>query len=70
MPSPGYCDEWLYIYLAKDLEKAIDPLACDEDEFIDVVEMSIEEAYQKVIDGTIMDAKTVYAIMYAYINLR
>lgn len=70
MPSPGYCDEWLYIYYVNNLEKASNPLACDEDEFIDVIEMSIEEAYQKVQDGTIMDAKTVYAIMHAYIHLR
>ena len=28
--------------------------------------MDLDEAYQKVLDGTIVDAKTVIAIMYAY----
>lgn len=70
MPTPGYCDEWLYIYLAKNITKAKNPLSCDEDEFIDIIEMDIEKAYQKVLDGTIMDSKTVVAIMYAYINLK
>ena len=28
--------------------------------------MDIDEAYQKVLDGEIVDAKTVIAIMYAY----
>ena len=43
-----------------------DSLDGDEDEFIDIVHMDIEEAYQKVLNGTIVDAKTIIAIMYAY----
>ena len=42
------------------------PLAGDDDEFIDIIKMDIDEAYQKVLDGEIVDAKTVIAIMYAY----
>lgn len=68
LPTPGYSDEWLYIYEAKDIYKVDSPLAADEDEDIDVLEMDIKEAYRKVIDGTIVDGKTVIAIMHAYIN--
>lgn len=66
LPSPGYTSEWLYLYEAIDFQEVNDSLDGDEDEFIDIVHMDIEEAYQKVLNGTIVDAKTVIAIMYAY----
>ncbi len=69
LPTPGYCTEVLYLYEANGLEKATNPLACDEDEFIDVYLMDINEAYQKVINMEIKDAKTIIAIMYAYNRL-
>lgn len=66
LPSPGYTSEWLYLYAAIDFEEVNDALAGDDDEFIDIIKMDIDEAYQKVLDGEIVDAKTVIAIMYAY----
>lgn len=66
LPSPGYTSEWLYLYEAIDFQEVNDSLDGDEDEFIDIVHMDIEEAYQKVLNGTIVDAKTIIAIMYAY----
>ena len=66
LPSPGYTSEWLYLYEAIDFQEVNDSLDGDEDEFIDIVHMDIEEAYQKVLNRTIVDAKTVIAIMYAY----
>ncbi|MFR7590188.1 MAG: NUDIX hydrolase [Longibaculum sp.] len=66
LPSPGYTSEWLYLYEAIHFKEVDDSLDCDEDEFIDVVKMDIDEAYQKVLSGEIVDAKTVIAIMYAY----
>ncbi len=66
LPSPGYTSEWLHLYEAIDFHEVNDALVGDEDEFIDVIHMNIHEAYQKVLDGTIVDAKTVIAIMYAY----
>ena len=68
LPSPGYTSEWLYLYQAIDFKEVNDSLDCDEDEFIDVIEMDLDVAYQKVLDGTIIDAKTIIAIMYAYHN--
>lgn len=67
-PTPGYCTEILYLYEANDLIKVDHPLQGDEDEFIEVVKMDINEAYQHVLDLKIMDAKTIIAIMYAYNN--
>ena len=66
MPSPGYTSEWLYLYEAKDFKEVNDSLDGDEDEFIDVVELDIDEAYQMINQGEITDAKTIIAIMYAY----
>lgn len=66
LPSPGYTSEWLYLYEAIDFKEVNDSLDCDEDEFIDVIKMNVDEAYQCVLNGTIVDAKTIIAIMYAY----
>lgn len=66
LPSPGYTSEWLYLYEAIDFEEVDDSLDCDEDEFIDVVKMDLHNAYEQVIQGKIVDAKTIIAIMYAY----
>ncbi len=68
LPSPGYTSEWLYLYEAVDFQEVNDALACDDDEFIDVIWLNLDEAYQKVLNGDIVDAKTVIAIMYAYKN--
>lgn len=66
LPTPGYCTEVLYLYEANELKKAEHPLSCDEDEFIDVYMMDIQEAYEAVMAMEIIDAKTIIAIMYAY----
>lgn len=62
--SPGFADEVLHVYVAKKLKKADDPLAKDEDEFINVVEVSLEEAKQLIETGNIFDVKTMYAVQY------
>lgn len=65
-PTPGYCDEIIHLYEAYDLYKVENPLAGDEDEFIDVILMPIDEAYRKVMNNEIHDSKTSIAIMKAY----
>lgn len=57
LASPGFCDEKLHMYLARDLRRA--KSHPDDDEFLNVVTMPFEELAQKVMDGTIEDAKTV-----------
>lgn len=66
LPTPGYCTEVLYLYEANNLKKAEHPLSPDEDEFIDVIMMDLQEAYEKVLAMEIIDAKTIIAILYAY----
>lgn len=66
LPSPGYTSEWLYLYEAIDIKHVSDALQADDDEFIDLIEINIDDAYNKVLSGEIFDGKTVIAIMYAY----
>ncbi len=57
----AFCNEKISIYVAEHLIPSKQHL--DEDEFIDVEAVSVEELTSKILDGTIMDAKTVSAIL-------
>jgi ADP-ribose pyrophosphatase len=61
----AFCNEFIDIYVAKDLEPGTRHL--DQGESIDVEIYTIEELCQKVYAGEIQDGKTVAAIM-AYSN--
>ncbi|PKN39397.1 MAG: ADP-ribose pyrophosphatase [Deltaproteobacteria bacterium HGW-Deltaproteobacteria-2] len=58
---PGYCNEYMYFFLAKDLIHA--PLTPDEDEFIETIPVSFSHARELIDNGEIIDAKTVLGIM-------
>jgi len=66
--SPGFADEYIYIYLAKGLRKKENSASLDEDEFVEVLELSLEECIEELKKGTIHDAKTCYAIQYLQLN--
>ena len=63
--TPGFCGEVLHLYEAVGLSKVDQPLCMDEDERIDVLEITLEEAGQMLNDGRIKDSKTMIAIQYA-----
>jgi len=60
---PGYCNEYMYFYLALDLEPA--SLPGDEDEYIRVMAVSFTEARRMIRDQQIVDAKTALGILMA-----
>lgn len=62
--SPGFADELLHIYYADDLEKVEHPLPQDEDEVLELYELTLDEAKAAQAEGLICDAKTVFAIQY------
>ncbi|MDT0003490.1 NUDIX hydrolase [Listeria cossartiae subsp. cayugensis] len=62
--SPGFADELLHIYVARDLRKMEQPLAQDADEFINLVKVTPDEAEQLIEQQLIHDAKTMYAMQY------
>lgn len=60
--SPGFADEEIHLYWATGLEKgAFNP---DEDEFVELVELSLDECFKRIETGDICDAKTIFAIYY------
>lgn len=61
--TPGYCTEKIVFYLAQDLEPAEQHL--DEDEFLTVHRVSIEDAVRMVENGEITDGKTIAAVFAA-----
>lgn len=54
--TPALIDEIIHLYLATDLVSGEQDL--DEDEFINVSEMKLSEAVEKVMNGEIKDSKT------------
>lgn len=62
--SPGFANEMLHLYLAEGLEKVENPRAMDEDEVIEVYELTLDEALERLQTGEICDAKTIYALQY------
>lgn len=61
--TPGYCTEYIHIYLAQGLKKS--PLPQDDDEFLNLSALPIDEAYRLAEMGEMNDAKTVAALMFA-----
>lgn len=61
--TPGYCEEKLNIYLARDLTFVGQNL--DEGEFLNVQTYSLDELYRMVMENQIHDAKTAIAILKA-----
>jgi ADP-ribose pyrophosphatase len=62
--SPGFADEMIHIYKATGLSKKENPASADEDEFVNLMEVTLDEALQLVKEKKIHDAKTVYAVQY------
>lgn len=62
--SPGFADEVIHLYLATDIQKAENKLEADEDEFVELIEATKEEAEQFEQEERIWDAKTAYAMIY------
>ena len=67
-PTCAYSDEIIHMYLATGLTKGEQKL--DEDEFVGVEKMPIEEAVNEIMKGNIPDGKTQTAILKAYLYLK
>ena len=61
--APGYSSEMLYTYLAENIAIAeVDP---EEDEFIEIIELSLSDAVDMISKGEIKDAKTICGLLMA-----
>ena len=63
LTAPAFSDEHISMYLAERLHKGDQDL--DADEFLDVIEVPIEELVEAVLTGKITDAKTQTGILKA-----
>jgi ADP-ribose pyrophosphatase len=60
IPTPGYCNEVVHLFLARDLVAV--PAAPEEHELFEVHWLPFEQALEQVYDGTIRDAKTMLGL--------
>ncbi len=61
--APGFCDEVVHLFLARDLQPVAS--APEEDEFLEVVPVPLAEALAMVRRGEIRDGKTQLALLLA-----
>ncbi len=66
--SPGFADEIIHLFVATGISSVENAAVCDEDEFVDVIEVTLGEALQLVADGQIKDAKTLIAVQYMQLH--
>lgn len=62
--SPGYSNEKITIFAAKDLQPVEFKRPLDADEFLNVERLTLEEAEKYIEDGTICDGKSIWAVTY------
>lgn len=67
-PTCAYSDEVIYMFLAQEL--SFGERALDDDEFLDVEAVPIENLVQDILDGKIKDGKTQAAVLKAYVLLK
>ena len=63
LTTPGFCTEKIAIYLAQDLSQG--QTHPDEDEFLSLVRMPLEDAVAMVMRGEIRDSKTICGLLMA-----
>ncbi|MEI1421962.1 ADP-ribose pyrophosphatase [Bacillus cabrialesii] len=62
--SPGFADEIVHVFLAEELSILEEKRELDEDEFVEVMEVTLEDALKLVESREVYDAKTAFAIQY------
>lgn len=58
--APGFCNEYIHLFLAKDLFPSI--LWADDSDYIDLFALSLEEALTLASEGAFLDSKTLSAL--------
>lgn len=67
-PAAAYCDEVITLYLARGLHKGTRNL--DEDEFLNIMTVSLDKLVEDIMQGKIADGKTQVALLKVYHMLR
>lgn len=64
--APGFADEVIHVYKATGLIQGRQQL--DHDEVLEIVEMPLTAAIERIADGTIRDGKTIVGLQAVYIR--
>jgi len=59
--SPGFCTEYLYLYLATELVHS--PLKAEDSESISLVRVPLEQVPELIASGAIVDAKSIAGLL-------
>jgi len=59
--TPGYCTEYLHLYLATDL--TLSPLHAEDTESIELIRVPISQISSLITSGTICDAKSIAGLL-------
>lgn len=68
LPSPGYCGEIIRLFFCRVAEEG--EMKLDEDEFLEVERIGLEDAVKLVMDGEIEDSKTQTLILKVYMMIK
>lgn len=60
-PAAGYCDEMVHLYMAMGL--TFEGACPDEDEFVQVDLIDLDDMVDMVLDGKVIDSKTVIGVL-------
>jgi ADP-ribose pyrophosphatase len=60
--APGFCAEYLHVFVARGLRATATGL--DEDEFVEAEQVAWDDAVRMCEDGRVQDAKTLVAVLY------
>ena len=66
--TPGFCDERIHLFLARDLVQG--ERALEEDEIMNTVRLPFDRALDMIAGGEITDAKTICGLACAALRLR
>ena len=67
-PAVGFVNEEMHLFLAEDLKKT--NTNTDDDEFIELVPKTLDQAIEMIYSGDITDAKTIIGLVWAQKLLR
>lgn len=68
--APGFCDELMHLYLATDLSDAAGGDHADDDEQLESLWLTLDDAMAGIDDGRFMDAKTIAGVAWLARRLR
>lgn len=66
-PSPGFCDEIIYLFCAEKLKRA-ERETTDPEERVSAVHINLEKALEMIYSGEIKDGKTIIALQMALLR--